>query len=296
VTAADLRVSEVTLPAPPRLPALRRLWRDRTAVLGLLLLGLSVLAAVVGPAVAPYDPAELHVDALLQGPGPRYWLGTDELGRDLLSRVLLGARVSLSIAGSVVALAAGVGITIGLVAGYYGGWLDALLMRCMDIVFAFPAVLLALAMVSVLGTSTRNLVLAITVVYVPVFARLVRGLTRQARGEQFVEAARALGANDARIVLLHILPNISAPILVQASVILAYAILVEAALSFLGLGVQPPTPTWGGMLSAGKGHMEFSPWVALVPGLAIMLTVLGFNLVGDGVRDLLDPRLRSYST
>lgn len=296
MAVADVRVPEFKLPNPPRLPALRRLGRDRMAVLGLVLLGLSLLAATIGPVVAPYDAAEIHVDAILQGPGPRYWLGTDELGRDLLSRVLLGARVSLSIAICVVSLAAGVGITIGLAAGYYGGRLDAILMRGMDIIFAFPAVLLALAMVSVLGTSTRNLVLAITVVYVPVFARLVRGLTQQSRGELFIEAARALGANDARIVLLHILPNISAPILVQASVILAYAILVEAALSFLGLGVQPPTPTWGGMLSAGKGHMELSPWVALVPGAAIMLTVLGFNLVGDGVRDLLDPRLRSMSS
>jgi peptide/nickel transport system permease protein len=188
-----------------------------------------------------------------------------------------------------------VGIVIGLAAGYAGGRIDSLLMRLMDILFAFPAVLLALALVSVLGTSIRNLVIAITVVYVPVFARLVRSLTQQVRGELFVEAARALGASGPRIVLLHILPNISAPILVQATVVLAYAILVEAAMSFLGLGVQPPTPTWGGMLSAGKGHMELSPWVAIVPGLAIMLTVLGFNLVGDGVRDLLDPRLRSQS-
>ncbi len=291
----DIQVPQVGFPEPRRFPALRRLGRDRAALLGLLLLALSIAAAVVGPAVAPYDSAEIHVDAILQGPGPRFWLGTDELGRDLLSRVLLGARVSLSIAVSVATLAAVTGIAIGLVAGYYGGRLDALLMRCMDILFAFPANLLALALVSVLGTSTRNLVLAITVVYVPVFARLVRGLTQQMRGELFVESARALGANDARIILLHILPNIGAPILVQVSVILAYAILVEAALSFLGLGVQPPTPTWGGMLSAGKGHMELSPWVAIVPGLAIMLTVLGFNLVGDAVRDLLDPRLRSYS-
>ena len=295
MAVADIQVPQVSLPEPRRFPALRRLGRDWAGLLGLLLLGLSIAAAVVGPAVAPYDPSEIHVDAILQGPGPRFWLGTDELGRDLLSRVLLGARVSLSIAASVVTLAAGFGIAIGLGAGYYGGRLDALLMRCMDILFAFPAVLLALAIVSVLGTGTRNLVLAITVVYVPVFARLVRGLTQQTRGELFVEAARALGANDVRIVLQHILPNISAPILVQVSVILAYAILVEAALSFLGLGVQPPTPTWGGMLSAGKGHMELSPWVAIVPGLAIMLTVLGFNLVGDAVRDLLDPRLRSYS-
>jgi peptide/nickel transport system permease protein len=256
---------------------------------------LSLASAIVGPVVAPHDPAAVHVDAILQGPSARYWLGTDELGRDLLSRVLLGARVSLSIAVSVVFLAASVGIVIGLAAGYSGGRLDGLLMRLMDILFAFPAVLLALALVSVLGTSIRNLVIAITVVYVPVFARLVRSLTQQVRGELFVEAARALGASGPRIVLLHILPNISAPILVQATVVLAYAILVEAAMSFLGLGVQPPTPTWGGMLSAGKGHMELSPWVAIVPGLAIMLTVLGFNLVGDGVRDLLDPRLRSQS-
>jgi peptide/nickel transport system permease protein len=295
MAVTDLKAPSLPVLAPVRFSSLRRLVRDRAALAGLLLLLVALSAATVGPELAPYDPSALHVEAMLQGPSARFWLGTDELGRDLLSRVLLGARVSLSIAASVVALAAGAGIAIGLVAGYYGGWLDALLMRLMDIIFAFPAVLLALAMVSVLGTSTRNLIIAITVVYIPVFARLVRGLTQQIRAELFVEAARAVGARDARIIVMHILPNISAPILVQATVILAYAILVEAALSFLGLGVQPPTPTWGGMLAAGKGFMELSPWVALVPGLAITLTVLSFNLLGDGVRDLLDPRLRSQS-
>ncbi|MCC7359274.1 MAG: ABC transporter permease [Anaerolineales bacterium] len=291
MTVARCKLLVVRLPGLERFPALRRFVRDRAAMFGLALVALALAAATIGPEVAPYDPAALHVDALLVGPGSRFWLGTDELGRDLLSRVLLGARVSLSIAVGVVSLAGLAGISFGLVAGYFGGRLDAVLMRCMDAIFAFPAVLLALALVSVLGASTRNLVIAITLVYVPVFARLVRGLTQQLRSELYVEAARALGASDARIVVAHILPNISAPIIVQATVILAYAILVEAAMSFLGLGVQPPTPTWGGMLAAGKGFLEQSPWVAIVPGLAIMLTVLGFNLLGDGVSDLLDPRL-----
>jgi len=211
----------------------------------------------------------------------------------LLTRVLYGARVSLQVGIVAVMSASVAGVSLGMVAGYKGRHLDSVIMRIMDMIFAFPTILLALVLAAVLGTDLRNLSLAIAIVYVPMFARIARGSTMVIAAQPYIEAARSVGAHGSRVLLRHILPNIAAPLTVQFTVSLAYAILVEASLSFLGLGVQPPMASWGAMLSTGKVYMELSLWPTLVPGIAIMLTVLGFNLLGDGMRDALDPRLRT---
>jgi peptide/nickel transport system permease protein len=231
--------------------------------------------------------------ALLAPPGPGHPFGTDQFGRDVLSRLLYGARVSLAVSFASVALALAAGGTAGIVAGYYGRALDGIVMRIMDVVFAFPAVLLAIAIMAVAGTTPPVLIVAIALVYTPQFARVGRGSALQARGLEYVEAARAQGAGVARILARHVLPNISAPLIVQTSLSLSFAILTESALSFLGLGTQPPTPSWGNMLAESRRFMTTAPWTAVFPGAAISLLVLGFNLLGDGLRDLLDPRLRT---
>jgi peptide/nickel transport system permease protein len=266
--------------------------RDPAAVLGAVFVVLVVAAATAGPFLAPQDPVTINAGSRLASPGPQFWFGTDELGRDLFSRIIHGARVSLGVGMTSVALAALIGVVVGTIAGYRGGILDTILMRLMDIIFAFPAILLALLLVALLGSDLRNLIVALAIVYVPAFARIARGSTLTVAAEPFVEAARSMGATDIRIMTRHIAPNIVAPLIVQFTVTLAYAILVEASLSFLGLGVQPPTPSWGNMLSTGKPFLEVSPWPAVVPGIALFVTVLGFNLLGDGLRDALDPRLR----
>ena len=224
-------------------------------------------------------------------PSASAWLGTDQFGRDLLSRLLYGARVSMVVAFAAVGMATLIGGTVGLCAGYFGGRVDLFLMRGVDVLMAFPTLLLALAVVATFGGSTRNLVLAVTLAYIPIFSRVVRGSALSVKQNDFVEASRALGARDGRIMLRAVLPNVLAPIIVQATFNLSTAIMIEAALSFLGLGVQPPAPSWGGMLSEARNFMELDPWLALAPGGAITLAVLGFNLFGDGLRDILDPRL-----
>jgi peptide/nickel transport system permease protein len=290
----------VTLPLPRgagddqrRLAAVRMLGRDRAGLVGVILVALTLLVAAFGPALAPYDPTLIFPGERLTAPGAKFLLGADELGRDMLSRTLYGARISIQVGVIVVTLASVVGVPLGLIAGYFKGRLDLILMRLVDIMFAFPTILLALALIAVLGTDLRNLILAITIVYIPSFARVTRGSTLSVSEEPYVEAARAVGVSHGRIIFQHILPNVSAPIIVQFTISLAYAILVEASLSFLGLGVQPPAASWGSMLATGKPYIDLSPWVSVVPGVAIMLTVLGFNLLGDGMRDALDPRLRS---
>jgi peptide/nickel transport system permease protein len=230
--------------------------------------------------------------ASLAPPSAQHPFGTDEFGRDVLSRVLVGSRVSLIVAFLSVATAVALGTTLGLTAGYYGGSWDGVSMRAMDIIFAFPAILLAIAIMAVLGTSLLNLVIAIGIVYTPQFARVARAAALTVRSLEFVDAARVLGLGNLRIIGRHLIPNIMAPVIVQVSLSLSLAILSESALSFLGLGTQPPTPSWGNMLSEGRQFLELAPWNAVFPGLAIMLVVLGFNLLGDGLRDLLDPRLR----
>lgn len=272
---------------------LRALLQHKLALFGLVVLGLLVLAAILGRALAPYAPNDVDVLARLQPPSAEHWFGTDELGRDVLSRVVVAARVSLVVGAVSVGIALAIGVTLGLVAGFYGRWVDDVVMRAMDVLFAFPAILLAIAIVAVLGTGALNVMIAIGIVYTPIFARITRASVLTVREEVYVRAARSLGVGDARLLRLHVLPNVTAPIIVQTSLSLAFAILSEAALSFLGLGVQPPDPSWGRMLFEGRGFIEQGWWMGVFPGLAIFLTVLSFNVVGDALRDALDPRQRS---
>ena len=256
---------------------------------GMIVTGL-VAVALAAPWLAPYAPTRIFPGAEIAPPGGRFLLGTDEVGRDILSRVLYGARVSLGVAIPSVGLAALVGTALGVTLGYLGGAPDLLAMRLFDVLFAFPPILLAIALVAALGPSAVNLVLTIAVLTFPQFAVLARSATLALIPREFVQAARALGASHWRVVRAHVMPNVAAPLAVQASLSLSIVILVEAALSFLGLGTQPPAPSWGGMLSRGRQYMTIAPWLVLAPGIAIMLAVLGFNLLGDAQRDLLDPR------
>mgnify|MGYP006293598403 CR=1 FL=1 len=263
-----------------------------TGGIGLLIILLAVGAALAAPWVAPYDPLELNPAVRLQGPSPDHWLGTDQYGRDTLARIVYGGRSSLSVAFAATAFALLVGGTLGALAGFYRGALDATIMRVTDVLLSFPAILLAIALLAFLGSGFVNLVLAIGVVYVGPFARVARAAVMTVREEQFVEASRALGSRDMRVLLGAVLPAAAAPMLVETTLRLAYAILAEASLSFLGLGTQPPAPSWGMMIAEGRRFLALSPWATVAPGLAIMAVVLGFNLFGDGLRDALDPRLR----
>jgi len=265
---------------------------NRVALIGLVIIVFGIAAAVLAPVIAPYDARRIVPQDALLPPGGRYLFGTDGFGRDVFSRVLMGSRISLVVAFLSVLIALLLGTSLGLTAGFYGGWWDSLSMRVMDIVFAFPAILLAIALMAVLGTSVGNLIIAIGIVYTPQFARVARAAALSIRAYEFIDAARALGLGNLRILYRHIAPNVLAPITVQVSLSLSLAILSESALSFLGLGTQPPTPSWGNMLSEGRKFLELAPWNAIFPGLAIMMAVLGFNLLGDGLRDLFDPRWR----
>ncbi len=272
---------------------LGHLLRYHSAQLGLILVLTYLVIALFAGVLAPYSPIEQHPKDRLQAPGASYWLGTDEFGRDILSRLMHGATNSLRVALLSVAFACTLGTALGMSAGYGGGLLDNVIMRIMDLFFAFPAILLALSIVAALGPGTNNTILAIAVVYTPIFARVARGPVLSIKAMEFVEAAKSMGARHPRILLRHVLPNTVAPIIVQVSLALSWAMLTEAGLSFLGLGTVPPAPSWGSMLSDSRRLMEIAPWMAVSPGLAIMLGVLGFNLLGDGLRDALDPRLRN---
>ena len=269
------------------LDALRR---DPLAVGGTIVLVLLVVVGVAGPWLAPAGVNDVDVEQMLRPPSGAHPFGTDELGRDVLSRVLVAARVSLQVGAVSVGIALVAGVTLGLFAGYYRGWLDSVLMRCMDVLFAFPVLLLAVAIVAVLGPGLLTAMVAIGVVYTPIFARITRAGVLSVREQVFVRAAVSIGASDLRIMRRHVLPNIAAPLIVQTSLSLAFAILSEAALSFLGLGIQPPAPAWGRMLFDGRGFVTDAWWLGVFPGAAIFLTVLAFNLVGDALRDVLDPR------
>ncbi|MEU8072302.1 MULTISPECIES: ABC transporter permease [unclassified Micromonospora] len=269
------------------LDALRR---DPLAVGGTIVLVLLVVVGIAGPWLAPAGVNDVDVDQMLRPPSGAHPFGTDELGRDVLSRVLVAARVSLQVGAVSVGIALVAGVTLGLFAGYYRGWLDSVLMRCMDVLFAFPVLLLAVAIVAVLGPGLLTAMVAIGVVYTPIFARITRAGVLSVREQVFVRAAVSIGASDLRIMRRHVLPNIAAPLIVQTSLSLAFAILSEAALSFLGLGIQPPAPAWGRMLFDGRGFVTDAWWLGVFPGAAIFLTVLAFNLVGDALRDVLDPR------
>jgi len=249
-------------------------------------------AGILGPWLEAHQPDTLYPLSVLQAPGGAFPFGTDDLGRDLLSRILSGVRVSLSIGVGSIAVSLVAGAGLGALAGYFGGWFDALVMRVMDVIVAFPAILLAIALMTMLGGSLVNVALAISIIYVPIFARIMRASVLSVRLEQYVEAAESLGAGHARILLRHVIPNSASPILVQISLAISDAILIEAALSYLGLGVNPPTPSLGGLLIEGQGFMTTQPWMVIYPGLALTLGVFGFNLVGDSLRDLLDPRQR----
>jgi peptide/nickel transport system permease protein len=271
----------------------RALLTHKLALFGLAVLAVLVVTAVAGRALAPYGPNAVDVVGRLQGPSLSHPFGTDELGRDVLSRVLVAARASLLVGLVSVGIALTAGVVLGLVAGFYGRWVDDVVMRVMDMLFAFPAILLAIAILAVLGPGIVNVMIAIGVVYTPIFARITRASVLSVREEVYVRAARSLGVGDLRLLRLHVLPNVLAPIIVQTSLSLAFAILSEAALSFLGLGVQPPDPSWGRMLLEGRGFVEQAWWMGVFPGIAIFLTVLSFNVVGDALRDALDPRQRS---
>ena len=291
-TTADPAPAPVKPARTLRQRSLVVLWRDRTAMVGVVLFLVILAMALLAGFVAPYDPAAVHVRDRLQLPTTTYLLGTDELGRDLLSRIIFGARVSLSVGVIAVGIAATVGIVLGLAGGYYGGLADSLIMRGLDGLLAFPAVILALAIMTVLGPSVVNAMIAIGVVSIPTFARITRGSVLSLREKEFVEAARVSGATDRYLMARVLLPNCLSPLLVQASVSFANAILTEAALSFLGLGIQPPTPSWGAMLDTGRKYLDQTPWYSFSAGAAIFLVVLSLNLLGDGLRDALDPRLK----
>ena len=267
--------------------------RHRGALIGLVILGALAMMAVAAPWISARDPIRTAPREALQAPGARFVLGSDQFGRDVASRVLLGARVSLLVGVISVSIAVGLGAPIGLVSGYYGGRLDALIMRVMDVMLAFPGILLALAIVSVLSPGLGNVMIAVGLSAVPGYARLVRATVLSAREHLYVEAARALGGRDGGILVRDILPNVVAPLIVTATLGLGGAILSAAALSFLGLGSQPPQPEWGRMLSEGRDYLREAWWISTFPGLGILLTVLAMNLVGDGLRDVLDPRLEA---
>ena len=274
--------------------AWRSLRRDRFALVGLAVVVLAILSAIFAPLLAPYDPYRVSSSARLLPPGsPGYVLGTDDIGRDILSRLLWGGRISLWVAFFPVLISGSIGLALGLVSGYFGGLTDQVLMRVLDILLAFPSILLAIGIAAALGPGLRNVILAIVVVSIPIFSRLVRGLALSIREREYVEAARCLGASNARVVLLHVLPNVLPPIIVYATLETGRVVIFAAGLSFLGLGVQPPAADWGTMLAAGRQVLAVAPHVATVPGLLILLVTMGFNLFGDGLRDALDPRLRN---
>ena len=271
----------------------RILARNRLVLAGSVLVVLVILTALLAGAIAPYDPIANNVRAALQPPSAYYPFGTDRYGRDIFSRVVFGSQLSLLVALVSVAVAATSGTLLGLASGFFGGWVDDVIGRVMDVLFSFPALVLAIAVAATLGPGLTNAVIAIAVVYAPLFGRVVRGPVLVERAKDYVEAARALGAGAPRLILRHILPNVLSPLIVQVTLTFSHAILLESYLSFLGLGTQPPYPSWGTMLQEGRTFLETAPWTSIFPGLAIMLAVLAFNLLGDGIRDVLDPRLRS---
>lgn len=269
--------------------ALSRLLKNRLAIVGLVILTLLIVSAILAPRLTPYEPTAMDTSLRFQPPDRRHLLGTDQFGRDLFTRILFGGRVSLTVGIISVGLAAVLGTIVGLTSGYYGGWWDLGVSRIMDVMFAFPAVLLAIAIMAVLGQNVTNVMIAIGIVNTPIFARVIRASAMSTRVQLFVEAAEALGASHAHIIVRHMLPNCLPPLVVQTTVAFAWAVIAEAALSFLGLGTRPPTPSWGLMLNEGRNVMEYAPWQPVFCGFAIMITVFSLNVLGDGLRDALDP-------
>jgi len=277
----------------PWLETWRSFRKNKIAVVGMIIVLTFIILAIAAPLITKEGINEQDLANRLQSPSSEYWLGTDDFGRDIFSRIIYGARVSLwvgfsSVIGSII-----VGCFLGIIAGYYGRWVDTIISRFFDIMLAFPSILLAIAIVAVLGPSLRNALIAIAIINVPNFGRLIRSKVLSVKEEEYITSARAVGLKDARILFSHILPNSMAPVIVQGTLAIATAILEAAALGFLGLGAQPPTPEWGKMLADSKNYIQSAPWTMIFPGLAIMLTVLGFNLMGDGLRDAMDPKMKN---
>jgi peptide/nickel transport system permease protein len=270
----------------------RRLLRNRLAMLGAAAVCLFLIAAIGASWLAPYDPVKMEPTQALEGPTRAHPMGTDEYGRDLLSRIMFGSRTSLSVGIISVGLSFVLGTALGLISGYYLGVVDALISRGMDVLYAFPPILLALVMITILGPGLDRLMVAVGLSFTPTFGRICRAAVLAERQKTYVDAARTVGAGDLKIIRRHILPNVFAPLIVNATLCTAYAILAEAGLSYIGLGAQPPTPSWGMMVNKGRQVIEFSPWISLWSGLAIMWTVFAFSVLGDGLRDALDPQLR----
>ncbi|MED4582300.1 ABC transporter permease [Brevibacillus choshinensis] len=276
---------------------IRAIWRAfsrrKTAVFGLAIVSIVVLIAALAPLLAPFDPVEdVDYGNRIASPSSKNLFGTDEFGRDIFSRVLMGAQVSIAISAASVTISAAIGIIVGLVSGYYGKFIDNVLMRFVDGLMSFPPILFAIALMAALGNNTGNIILALAVVYAPLFARLVRGTVLSVKKREYVDAIRVMGGSHIRILFKHILPNCLSPLLIQMTTYFAYAILAEASLSFIGLGVPQPEPSWGNILYDGRQYMLEAPWITIFPGMAIAITVLGLNLLGDGLRDYLDPRMK----
>jgi peptide/nickel transport system permease protein len=273
-----------------------RLWRrfchNKGAAFGLGVFVAIVFMALFAGLIAPYNPLEQNYARSMEGPSADHWLGTDSFGRDMLSRIIYGARIALIVGILAVLLAMAIGVTLGLISGYYGGIIDTIIMRVMDGLFAFPILILAIALMAVLGLGVRNVIIAVAVVSIAPFARVTRGDVLAVREEPYIEAARLAGISNVAIIFRHVLPNVLAPIIVQGALRVSAAIITEAGLSFLGLGPQPPTPVWGSMIAEGRNFIIMAPHISTFPGIALMITVVGLNLLGDGLRDTLDPKLK----
>jgi peptide/nickel transport system permease protein len=289
-TVGPARVGSTDAARGPTARALLRIVRNPMGLFGLVVVSLLVLAALAAPLISPYDPIEQHPGFELRGPGAQFWLGTDNLGRDLLSRIIFGSRASLLVGVVAVALGAGLGIATGLAAGYLGGWIDAVIMRLYDALLSFPAILLGIGVVSVLGSGPFSVGYALAFATIPTFARLMRARVLSERERDYVLAARCIGAGAGRIMQQHVLPNAVAPLLIQISLSMGFAVLAESALTFLGLGTQPPMPSWGGMLNDSRAYLRTAPGFGIFPGLALALLLLGLNFLSDALRDALDPR------
>lgn len=295
---SDTSAAVGTLAAFAQVERKQRTWwqvllKQRLAVTGLIIIGFFLLIAIFGPLFAPYTPFEMAPSASRQAPSSAHWFGTDEFGRDVFTRLLYGARISFQVGIISVGIAAAIGIALGMIAGYFGGWADNIITLLMDVLFAFPTILLAIALMTALGDGISNVMIAIGLVNAPAFMRVVRGSVLSIRNTAFVESAVSVGATSGTILSRHVFPNVTAPLIVHASLNFATAVLAEASLAYLSLGNKPPSPSWGSMVSTGYTILQIAPWAALFPGIAIALTVLGFNLLGDGLRDALDPRLRN---
>ncbi|KYG29158.1 ABC transporter permease [Alkalihalobacillus trypoxylicola] len=292
--------NNVTSNPPPHNPRLeswktffKKLRKNKGAMIGGILILVFIIIALIGPHFAPYTQSETNYSVKLTGPTGDHWFGTDHHGRDIFSRIIYGMGITMWIGFSSVFISAIIGTVLGVVSGYYGKRTDAFIMRVMDILLAFPGILLALAIVSVLGPSIRNLIIAVAIFSVPVFARIVRGSTLAVKKLEYIDAVKALGATDFRIIFKHILPNVTSPLIVQTTLSIASAILTASGLSFIGLGAQPPSPEWGAMLSDGRNYLYDAPHVAFFPGVMIVIVVLAFNIFGDGLRDALDPKMKA---